>query len=396
MKILLFGGTFDPPHIGHLALLQNAIEAVQPDLALVMPAGVPPHKEAYGTPAELRYQMCRAFLPVDKRVHRSRFELDQPGKSYTANTVRHLQARWPGCEVFLVVGSDMLLSFTTWFNSGWLLQNVTLVAQSRDEDETAAMGPAVEALRRQGGKVFFLRQPVCRLSSTEVRARCAAGADITALVPPEALRVIRRHRLYLDPTGGSAKMVTAEFCKKLAKRNLSAKRYQHTLNVRKLAVKLAKRYGADEDKAEIAALLHDICKERPKGELLQMVRDNAIMTQNAAEKPQGVWHAAAAMVVARQELGVEDGEILNAIRYHTSGRAGMSLLEKVIYMADMCSEERGYPEAEELRKLLKKDMDKALLRALQYSLQWLREEHKPIDEDSLFALHWLEEKYHRA
>ena len=166
--------------------------------------------------------------------------------------------------------------------------------------------------------------------------------------------------------------------------------------MRKLAVKLAKRYGADEDKAEIAALLHDICKERPKGELLQMVRDNAIMTQNAAEKPQGVWHAAAAMVVARQELGVEDGEILNAIRYHTSGRAGMSLLEKVIYMADMCSEERGYPEAEELRKLLKKDMDKALLRALQYSLQWLREEHKPIDEDSLFALHWLEEKYHRA
>ena len=131
--------------------------------------------------------------------------MDQPGKSYTANTVRHLQARWPGCEIFLVVGSDMLLSFSTWYCSGWLLQNVTLVAQSRDEGETAAMGPAVEDLRRQGGRVLFLRQPVCLLSSTEVRARCAAGEDISALVPPEALRVIRRRGLYLDPTGGKCK-----------------------------------------------------------------------------------------------------------------------------------------------------------------------------------------------
>ena len=396
MKILLFGGTFDPPHLGHMALLKNALEKVNPDLALVMPAGTPPHKQAYGTPGELRYQMCTAFLKIDPRVHRSRFELDQPGKSYTAHTVEYLQCRWPGCEIFLLVGGDMLRTFHTWYRSDWLLSQITLVAQSRDETQTAQLAPASRELEEQGGRVIFLNSPVLELSSTQVREYCAKEGEIENLVPPEALRVIRRHKLYLSGKGETEtkKAVSAEYCKKLAKRNLSGKRYRHTVNVAKLAKKLAKQYGADEEKAEIAALLHDICKEKPKSELLQMLRDNAIMTQNAAEKPQGVWHAAAGMVYAEQELGIEDREILDAIRFHTSGRPGMTLLDKIIYMADMCSEDRSYSEVEELRKLLKKDLDKALIRALQYSLQWLREEHKPVDEDSRLALMELEEQYY--
>ena len=120
------------------------------------------------------------------------------------------------------------------------------------------------------------------------------------------------------------------------------------------------------------------------------------MTQNAAKKPQGVWHAAAAMVYAKEELGIEDEEILNAIRWHTSGRAGMTLMDKIIYMADMCSEDRDYPEADELRRLLKKDLDHALIRALQYSIQWLTEEGRAIDEDSRAALAELEQQYYRG
>ena len=398
VKILLFGGTFDPPHLGHLALLKNAVEALDPDLALVMPAGTPPHKQAYGTPGELRYQMCAAFLEVDPRVHRCRFELDHPGKSYTATTVEYLRWRWPGCEIDLVMGGDMLLSFSTWHRSDWLLGQIRLVVQSRDEAETARLAPAARQLEERGGRVLFLKAPVVELSSTEVRRACAEGRPIERMVPPKALRVIRKHHLYLTGKGEpiTKKEVTAEYCKKLAKRNLSAKRYQHTLNVRKLALKLAKQYGADEKKVEIAALLHDICKERPKSELLQMLRDNAIMTQNAAEKPQSVWHAAAGMVYAATELGIEDPEILDAIACHTSARPGMTPVDKVLYMADMCSEDRSYPEVEELRKLLKKDLDKALIRALQYSLQWLKEEHKQIDEDSKLALRELERQYYHT
>ena len=201
MKILLFGGTFDPPHKGHMALLRSAIGEVQPDLALVVPAGLPPHKHVPATAGALRFAMCGAFLQVDPRVKRLRFEIDRPGKSYTFDTVQYLQQRWPGCEVFLALGSDMLLSFTTWAHSDLLLGQVTLVAQSRSEAETAQMQPAVQRLRAAGGKVLFLHQPVVELSSTALRERCAAGQDIAPFVPPKALQIIRRYRLYTTAQG---------------------------------------------------------------------------------------------------------------------------------------------------------------------------------------------------
>lgn len=390
MKLLLFGGTFDPPHLGHAALLRHAIEAVAPDRVIVMPAGTPPHKAASQTPGTWRYAMCAGFLDIDARIARSRYEIDRPGKSYTVCTVEYLKQRWPGATIYLAIGSDMLLSFTEWYQWQRLLRLVTLVAQSRDDAETAAMQPAIEALRAAGGKVLFLPVSVLRLSSSELRTAAAEGEDISSLVLPGAQQVITMHHLYRK---GIPAVIDADYCKKLAKRNLSEKRYTHTLNVAKLAKKLAKRYGADPDKAQIAGLLHDICKERPKPELLQMLRENAIMTDNAAEKPAGIWHAAAAMVYLKNELGIEDEEILGAVRWHTSGRAKMTTLEKIIYMADMCSAERSYREVDELRALLKVDLDRALTKALAYSIGWLKEEKRDIDPDSAAALAWMKQEY---
>ena len=177
---------------------------------------------------------------------------------------------------------------------------------------------------------------------------------------------------------------------------LSEKRYRHSLAVAEEAVHLAKKYGADEEKAYTAGILHDIMKDMPPEEQLKRMTRYDIVLTEVERSGQKLWHAMLGAAYVEQELHIEDQDILNAIRYHTSGRAGMSLLEKVIYMADMCSEERGYPEAEELRKLLKKDLDKALIRALQYSLQWLKEEHKQIDEDSKLALRELERQYYHT
>ncbi|MEG0804366.1 MAG: nicotinate (nicotinamide) nucleotide adenylyltransferase, partial [Pygmaiobacter sp.] len=193
MKLLLFGGTFDPPHNGHIALLQHAIDAIRPDKIVVMPAGTPPHKAASETPGSLRYAMCAAFLPVSSRVHRSRFELLRGGKSYTLNTVEHLKKRYPTAEIYLAIGSDMLLTFTEWHDYRTLLRRVVVVAQSRSDAETAAMAPAVEQLQREGGKILFLNCEVLALSSTDIREKVARGEDIVALVPPESARVIERH-----------------------------------------------------------------------------------------------------------------------------------------------------------------------------------------------------------
>lgn len=186
--------------------------------------------------------------------------------------------------------------------------------------------------------------------------------------------------------------MTEQKARRLAKKRLSAKRYQHTLNVRRMAVKLAKRWGADPEKAALAALLHDTAKELPREEMLQILNDNAIMAENAQNRPSPVWHGICAAILAQTQWGVEDEEVLSAIRCHTTGKPGMSLLDEIIFLADMTSAERDYPEVDYLRKLEKKDIHQAIREALEMNLHWLEESGKPVDEETRAALEDLRQR----
>ena len=186
--------------------------------------------------------------------------------------------------------------------------------------------------------------------------------------------------------------MTEQKARRLAKKRLSAKRYQHTLNVRRMAVKLAKRWGADPEKAALAALLHDTAKERPREEMLQILNDNAIMAENAQNRPSPVWHGICAAILAQTQWGVEDEEVLSAIRCHTTGKPGMSLLDEIVFLADMTSAERDYPEVDYLRKLEKKDIHQAMREALEMNLHWLEESGKPVDEETRAALEDLRQR----
>ena len=186
--------------------------------------------------------------------------------------------------------------------------------------------------------------------------------------------------------------MTEQKARRLAKKRLSAKRYQHTLNVRRMAVKLAKRWGADPEKAALAALLHDTAKELPREEMLQILNDNAIMAENAQNRPSPVWHGICAAILAQTQWGVEDEEVLSAIRCHTTGKPGMSLLDEIVFLADMTSAERDYPEVDYLRKLEKKDIHQAMREALEMTLHWLEESGKPVDEETRAALEDLRQR----
>ena len=186
--------------------------------------------------------------------------------------------------------------------------------------------------------------------------------------------------------------MTEQKARRLAKKRLSAKRYQHTLNVRRMAVKLAKRWGADPEKAALAALLHDTAKELPREEMLQILNDNAIMAENAQNRPSPVWHGICAAILAQTQWGVEDEEVLSAIRCHTTGKPGMSLLDEIVFLADMTSAERDYPEVDYLRKLEKKDIHQAIREALEMNLHWLEESGKPVDEETRAALEDLRQR----
>ena len=171
-RLLLYGGTFDPPHVGHVNNLRAAIEAVQPDRAIVMPAGEPPHKRGSHAPAELRLAMCGCFAAADPRVEVSRWEIDQPGPSYTVNTLEMLRAQNPGAALYLAVGSDMLLGFTRWYRWQRILQLAALVVQSRTGRDMDALTAAGAALERQGGRIVF---------AAAVPVPCASS-DILSLI----------------------------------------------------------------------------------------------------------------------------------------------------------------------------------------------------------------------
>ena len=207
MKILLYGGTFDPPHNGHLHNLQAVAAAVRPDRVIVMPAGVPPHKAASSTPAALRLEMCEAFYALagtgeipqltvsDWEIRRA-----QAGQAnYTVSTLEMLAGEYPGAQLYLAVGSDMLLTFDQWRRWQDILRLATLVCQSREDGDDAALTAAARQLTGQtpGAKGILLAGAEARpLASSQVRAAMAAGQDCSGLLPDAANHVIAREGLY--------------------------------------------------------------------------------------------------------------------------------------------------------------------------------------------------------
>lgn len=173
--------------------------------------------------------------------------------------------------------------------------------------------------------------------------------------------------------------------KDLVKGRLSEKRYQHTLNVKKMAVKLARRYGVQEEKAALAALLHDAAKEIPKEEMKALMAQYPQYAEGGESRPVPVWHGVCAAILARTEWGVTDEAVLSAIACHTAGKPGMTKLDKVVYLADMTSKERDWPGVNKLRKLEMKDLDAAMLAALKQTNDFVLSQGKPLDPMSKAA-----------
>lgn len=180
----------------------------------------------------------------------------------------------------------------------------------------------------------------------------------------------------------------AEFLEEIKKR-LNPDRLYHSLNVADEAKKLAKHYGADEQKAFTAGLLHDILKNTPDSELLQYFERNGIMLTETERASRKTWHAMAGADFLRRELHVTDEDILSAVRWHTTGRAGMTLLDKVLFVADFISADRDYPGVDRMREKAYVSLEDAMLEGLQFTINELVENAWPVHEDSIRAYNEL-------
>lgn len=169
----------------------------------------------------------------------------------------------------------------------------------------------------------------------------------------------------------------------LIKSKMSEHRFVHSVNVSKEARKLAKIYGSDAEKAAIAGILHDITKEMPVEEQLKIITDSGIILDNVQKNAPKLWHGISGSIYIKENLDINDADILNAIRYHTTGRAGMSLLEKIIFVADFTSQERTYKGVSTMRKKSRKTLDEAMLYGFKFTFSDLSKRELAIHPDEL-------------
>lgn len=209
MKILLYGGTFDPPHNGHLNNLRAAAARVRPDRVVVMPAGLSPFKQRTSAPGALRLEMCGCFRaladsPDIPQLEVSGWEIAQAeaGKrNYTVLTVEKLAQENPGAQLYLAIGSDMLLSFDGWFRWQDILRLAHLVVTSRNVGDDPELHAMARQLDPTGARILFAPVQALPMASSALRARLADGEACEAELPEPVRAVIRREKLYQKKEG---------------------------------------------------------------------------------------------------------------------------------------------------------------------------------------------------
>lgn len=363
MKTVIFGGTFNPIHIGHIADIKAALKKLKPDRLIVMPTHIPPHKRAAElAPDEARLKMCRIALKDIKGCKVSDYEILKGGKSYTVATVEHFHEENPCDELYFLMGSDMLMTFLDWYMPERIMELATLVCISRSQKDSAAIEKNAEKIRQTGGRVIIIDSDPIEISSTDIRSHIAAYGNGGGLVPKAVEKYIMKNKLYnFDKTKYNNYVA-------FLKERLSEKRFIHSMNVADESLKLALLNGVDPDRAYFAGLMHDCCKEIPKEEQLSLALKCKFPISEVELSAPKTHHGIAGAVYLEEHFGIKDDEILSAVRYHTVARGGMTMLEKIVYMADLISAERSFEDVETIRSVTREDIDLGMFEALKFSI----------------------------
>ena len=375
MRIGIYGGSFDPVHNGHIAMVNSALKSGFVDLVIVIPS-VRNNFKLYANKLPPPYRLCMMQETIEglgiKECFVSDIEYGIEGVSYTAvvlekltsdayikdfltsNGIKKKKAE-ESHEFYWIMGSDTLGTFETWYKPGEILKYVTLLAAVRPGDSTDVDKAADSIKKNLGGKVEIFRLDGVDCSSSEI----TTTGDFSK-VPAPAREFIERHALYTENTklSGVSEEARKQFFESAVwmYKYLGAKRLLHTLNVGYLSAHLADVFGCDKDKALIAGALHDCAKELPIEKQLELAKKYSgdLFTEKK------LLHSPAGATFAKEEFGIEDKEILDAICYHTTGRGDMSILEKIVYLADKIEPSRNYTDLTPIREAAEKDLDSAM------------------------------------
>lgn len=325
MKIGIFGGTFAPAHNGHVEIVRRALVTLGLDRLIVMPNGLPPHKESVMT-KEDRFNIARlAFEDIDQRVTVSDYEITKEGANYSYLTLQHFKETYPDDQLFFIIGGDSLRDLHLWKNPQKVVALATLAVAERGDSNNENYRQAVLQSFPEA-KVVFLDFHPMPLSSTDIRISYRFGEDNSTVVPAKVEQYIKTQGIFAY----SARQV------KTLKTLLTEKRFSHTLSVVKAGVDFARTNGISEEKAFLACLLHDCAKNVPQE------RWQDYDFTNAEDLLPPILHSGLGVKVAQKDFGVTDEEILDAIRYHTTAKPQMSPLAKLVFVADKAEKTRKY------------------------------------------------------
>lgn len=385
-KLLFYGGTFDPPHSGHLHLLKQAVKHLHFDKIIIMPTAMPPHKQAaHFLNDETRLEAVKMLFSTIRDSLVSDWEIKKGGKSYSIETIEYLSAQYPSYELYFLMGSDMFLSIEKWFHFEDILKICTIITAPRTSEDLPLLYPMAEKLAKSyAAKCIVLKAPIHEKSSTQIRE---GSRD-------ENLPLEVQYCLY-----GEQALVQLD---KYLKDNLTPQKYEHSYRVAEYAVSLAQIYGVDEKQVYLASLLHDITKCWGKKRQLAYLSKRRYNLSPQDQRAPQIYHQITGALFASEKFGVRDKTILNAIQCHTTGREHMNMLDKILFLADSIEPARSYEGVENMRQIAKTDLDKAVLINFDRSITYIVSKSFYLHPQTVAARNWMlttitsEEKYDKS
>lgn len=391
MKIGIYGGTFNPPHLGHMAAAKAAVAALKLDKLLLIPAAIPPHKALPSdTPApEHRLAMVEKWADgMGAGAEVSALELEREGKSYTSDTLRAIRQTYPDAELWLLMGTDMFLTLHLWHEPEVILSLAGICAFGRTEqDGEALFAPQREHLQKNfDAKITTITlHGLVDISSTRLREQLENGGGGKYLLP-SVYGYILMHRLY--GTKADLKNLDLNQLRACSYSMMRAKRIPHVMGVEEEAVKLAQRWGADPELARRAGILHDCTKYYELPEQLDICEEYGVRLDALEQKAVKLLHSKTGACIARGVFGQPDA-VYDAIFWHTTGKADMTLLDKILYMADYIEPNRDFEGVERLRRLAYTDLDQAMLLGVESTIREMEERGVPVHINTIQARQWL-------
>lgn len=390
-KIGIYGGSFNPPHVGHILAARQCLRQLGLDEILLIPAACPPHKELadVSPDAQTRLELARLAVQDEPGITVSDIELCRGGTSYTVDTLRQIKASYHHDHFYLLMGTDMFLSFESWRNPEQIAALAQLVCLHRGREN-----PQLQAQIEQQAKKMkkqYHRAPILldnayvEISSTQVRRLLFFGSA-QAYLHPAVLDAIEARQLY--GLGEDYRQLPFDRLREVSLSLLKTTRVAHVIGCCETAAALARHYGANERDAARAGILHDITKALTGEQQLQLCSSMQLPVSAFEREHPKLLHAKTGAAVAERIFG-ENEEVCRAIRYHTTGRADMTVLEKIIYLADYMEPTRAFDGVEQLREATWRSLDEGLLLGYDMTLEHLREQGQPQADDTLHAREWL-------